>query len=174
MIQLHRWRAGARALLLATASAGLTQAQAQQDMRDLRDPTVPPAAASAERAPGVTPRSPLGADGFSVIVRDGKPGLVVGSRVVQPGQKVGALVLERITETDIWLRDGKTLRKVPRYSGIERYDTVSEHRCASPVAATPHRPHHGKTARLAAPKSVPAPSSTDTLCEASPPRSSTP
>ena len=142
--------------LLAVSLPG--PAQAQQDMRD---PTMPPPlAAAAPHAP--VSRSPLGLDGVSVIVRDGKPGLVVGTRLVLPGQKLGAWVLERITETEIWLRDGSQLRKVARFSGIERRDSAQVAVCAAPakMAATPKKP--------------PAPTQADTPCDVPPTRSANP
>jgi hypothetical protein len=70
-----------------------------------------------------------------VIVRDGKAGLVQGTRVVFPGQKWGNSTLERITETEVWLRDGKTLRKLARFGGIERKLTTTP--TTTPPTSTP-------------------------------------
>lgn len=119
-------------LLLALA------AQAQE----VRDPTVAPADGGSG-AVGAAPASPLGDEGVTVIVRDGKSFLVVGTRLVAPGQKVGALRLERITETEIWMRDGKTLRKVPRFAGIQRSPAVAAAGCAK--AAAPQTKPQTKT-----------------------------
>ena len=33
----------------------------------------------------------------------------------------GAFTVERIGETEVWLRNGKELRKIQRFSGIERH-----------------------------------------------------
>jgi hypothetical protein len=46
------------------------------------------------------------------------------------GKVVDGYKIERITETQIWLRKGKELRKVPRFSGIER-------KVSNPKALTP-------------------------------------
>ena len=129
--------------------------------QDMRDPTTPPTAVSA--VPGAPAASPWGGDGgMSVIVRDGKAGLVVGTRVVQPGQKIGAWTLDRITETEVWLRDGATLRKVPRFSGIQRHDPAASPACA--LRATP------KTLS----KAPPASTKVDPQCDAPLTRSSNP
>ena len=104
--------------------------------QEARDPTVAPADGGSG-AVGAAPSSPLGEEGVTVIVRDGKSFLVVGTRLVAPGQKVGALRLERITETEIWMRDGKTLRKVPRFAGIQRSPAVAAAGCAGTAAPNP-------------------------------------
>ena len=157
--------------VLATAvCAALLGAHAVQ-AQSLRDPTVAPAQASAASDASAPVQSPLGAEGTSVIVRDGKAGLVQGTRIVFPGQRWGRWTLDRITETEVWLRDGKTLRKLQRFSGIQRTDSAAR------VAACSARP----------PTSAPAPASTrkktktpptstpaDTHCDAPPTRSSNP
>ena len=160
-------------LLTGLLAVGLPDpAQAQQDMRD---PTIPPPMATA--APdSPASRSPMGLEGVSVIVRDGKPGLVVGTRVVLPGQKLGSWVLVRITETEIWLRDGKQLRKVARFSGIVRRDPAQVAACAAPAThVTPTKPRSGKNALVAAtPKKPLAPTQADTPCDVPPTRSANP
>jgi hypothetical protein len=86
--------------------------------QELRDPTRPPA--QAQTTGGEASEALLGTEGLSVVQRDGKPFLVVGTRLVAPGQKIGAFKLERISETEIWLLDGKELRKIARFTGIQR------------------------------------------------------
>ena len=103
-----------RVMWLGLVCTGLMNAQAQE-----RDPTVPPVEAGSA-VPGAAAQSPWGTQGMAVVVRDGKPFLVVDTRLYAPGQKVGAVRIERITETEVWLRDGTALRKVPRFGGIER------------------------------------------------------
>jgi hypothetical protein len=133
--------------------------------QDLRDPTVAPVAATGVASPGVA--SPWGSEGMSVIQRDGTSWLVVGTRLVAPGQKVGSWVLERITETEVWMRDGKTLRKVPRFSGIQRSEAQSAKPC-TPVAPPSDAPGKRITqVNKTTPKAEPA-------CDATPLRSSTP
>ena len=48
------------------------------------------------------------------------PYLVDGTRLYGVGQKLGAFRIERISETEVWLRNGKELRKLPRFAGIQR------------------------------------------------------
>lgn len=121
-----------------------------------RDPTVAPGETPAGST--VLPGAPGAVmQGSNVIVRDGRPHLVVGTRLVAVGQKVGDARLERITETEIWLREGKQLTKVPRFAGIQRSP-------ARPVAACKPRSSAAKPARksvgtsTAATPSVPTPS----------------
>ncbi len=101
----------------------LTSAVAQE-----RDPTAAPPMAAASGAAGAA-ASPL-AQGSSVVVRNGQPHLVVGTRLVAVGQPVGNGKLERITETEIWLREAGQLKKIPRFAGIQR-DSVAAGHCAS-------------------------------------------
>ncbi len=97
--------------------AGVTGARAQP----ARDPTQPPPGASSAAAPEPAARvSAIDAAPVAVVVREGRPYLVVGTRLYAQGQKVGDSLIERITETEVWLREGKTLRKKPVFPGIER------------------------------------------------------
>lgn len=158
MMDVRYLRCAGLSCLLAIGLSGIAQAQPEA-----RDPTLPPPMATA--APDAPARSSLGFEGMSVIVRDGKPGLVVGTRVVLPGQKLGAWTLESITETEIFLRDGKQLRTVPRFSGIERRDPAPVTACAAPVAPV---------APVASAKKPPAPTQVDTPCDVPPTRSANP
>jgi len=84
-----------------------------------RDPTLPPAQASQPLSAS-TSDAPWGDDGIAVVVREGKPFLVSGTRLYGVGQSIGAYRIMRISETEVWLRNGKVVRKLPRFSGIER------------------------------------------------------
>lgn len=88
-----------------------------------RDPTRPPAGTFTQApAPGEKAKSALPeVDSAAVIVRDGKTYLVAGTRLYGVGQSIGPYKLERIGETEVWLRNGKELRKIQRFSGIERH-----------------------------------------------------
>ena len=107
------WPFPACALLL-TAAQALGQ----------RDPTAPPAAERAlPAAPtpgqagtgGVSNAGPIG-----IIVRDGTRYLVVGTRLLASGQMLGSARIERISETEVWLREGGELRRVQQFAGIVR------------------------------------------------------
>ncbi len=100
-------------LLLAVPSLGA---------QSLRDPTQPPgmggaggAAASARTSQGAWP----------VVVVDGRAHVAVGTRLYAEGQMLGKARIERITETEVWLREGRELRKVPLYAGVVRRNVPS-------------------------------------------------
>ena len=160
-----------RVLVVLLSASSVAAAHAQ----DLRDPTVAPMATRIE--PGAPAPTPWGGEGgMSVIVREGRAGLVVGTRVVQPGQKVGRWTLERITETEVWLRDGSVLRKVARFSGIQRRDTALASSCPTPTSSqAPNKARSGKTPQPAtAAQATPASTKVDSQCDALLPRSSKP
>ncbi len=99
-----------------------------------RDPTEPPAQVSAPATgagASVDAKNPWGSGGTAVVVREGKSYLVVDTRLYAIGQKVGGWRIERITETEIWLKDGAVRRKVPRFDGIERRETITQFPAAS-------------------------------------------
>lgn len=94
-----------------------------------RDPTIAPGEAAA-----VGP-SPVGEEGMTVLVRDGKSYLVVGTRLYAVGDKVGMMRVDRITESEVWLHDGRAQIKVPRFAGIERKVVHAKPACASGAGA---------------------------------------
>ncbi|WP_342617864.1 hypothetical protein [Rhodoferax sp. GW822-FHT02A01] len=108
-LNLARWLAVALALLATSLCA-------QQ-----RDPTQPPPGFSdapvADKGKADLPV----VDGAAIVTRNGKPFLVSGTRLYAAGQSIGPYKIERITETEIWLRQGKELRKIQRFNGIERH-----------------------------------------------------
>lgn len=53
-------------------------------------------------------------------MRDGKPYLIYGARWYAVGQQMGQYKIERITETEVWLRSSQGLQKIQRYDGIQR------------------------------------------------------
>lgn len=103
--------------LVAWATIALLPSSAVGQMQ--RDPTLAPSVAQAAGGAGpgdkATPSAPM-----AVIVRDGRPYVVAGTRLLAQGQMLGEARIERISETEIWLREGKSLRKVQRYAGIQR------------------------------------------------------
>lgn len=111
------------------AMYGLAPVLAQE-----RDPTEPPAQAlppAGGEGQNTNPKTPWGSDGMAVVVRDGKSYLVVDTRLYTTGQKVGAWRIERITETEIWLKDGAVRRKVARFDGIERREAITPSQAAT-------------------------------------------
>lgn len=111
----------ARALALAWLIAGaLWLVAGRAQAQGLRDPTLAPPEAGLA-SPQAVEKSVLIEPGASaIIVREGRPYLVVGTRLYAPGQQLGPARIERISETEVWLREAGVLRKVPQFSGIER------------------------------------------------------
>ncbi len=117
---------------LAAGANPSTQAQA------LRDPTVAPAGVAGAAHPGASAAGRSDGKPLSVMVVDGRAFVVSGSRLYAQGGKLGSATIERISETQIWLRDGKELRKVNLYSGVQRLPHVpakTEPRCDLEQAA---------------------------------------
>ena len=81
-----------------------------------RDPTVPPIEAGLQAPIANANPTPVEDEGMVVVMRDGKPFLMQGSRLVAPGAMINGKQLEKITETEIWLRNGKQIAKIPRFA----------------------------------------------------------
>lgn len=101
-----------------------------------RDPTVAPPEVGTSVAADPA-QKPWGAEGMAVVVRNAKPFLVVDTRLYAVGQKVGAFQVERITETEVWLRTGTTVHKVARFAGVVRREVATEP--ASAASAPPSK-----------------------------------
>ena len=93
----------------------------QINAQSLRDPTLPP----VETGLVDNAQSGKSSDAMTIIVRNGRPFLVVGTRLYATGQKLGQARIERISETEIWLREAGVLRKIPQFSGIQRRASAS-------------------------------------------------
>ncbi len=96
-----------------------------------RDPTLEPPEKAADVSGGT------GIEGMSIMVRDGKPHLVVGTRWYAVGDKVGTMRVERLSETEVWLHDGVKLIKIARFAGIQRTAIVAKPPCTVPPSAPP-------------------------------------
>lgn len=83
-----------------------------------RDPTVPPLGGGSGGGAATKPRASQGS--WPVIVVDGRAHIAVGTRLYAEGQMLGRARIERITETEVWLREGPALRKIPLYAGVVR------------------------------------------------------
>lgn len=57
---------------------------------------------------------------LSVLRIDGKTRLVVGTRLMEVGQMLGGERIERISETEVWLRAGTHTRKLALFEGVQR------------------------------------------------------
>lgn len=133
---------------LCLSLGGVLHAQA------LRDPTQAPLGAASSASGVAQSAGPLGDDGVAVVVRDGKPFLVNGTRLYGVGQMLGTYRIERITETEVWLRNGTELRKEPRFAGITRKESTPMAECARTVTGT-KSVKTSKTSSSTSPKAAP-------------------
>ena len=119
-----------RSLAIAGAGLALLLTGLPLAAQAARDPTVAPAETGA-----MTGQLPKAVEGMSVLVRGDQSFLVVGTRLYAPGDTVGNLRVERITETEVWLHDGAALIKVPRFAGITRKSIPAKPLCAAMAPA---------------------------------------
>lgn len=92
----------------------------QAGAQNRRDPTLPPAQSGVAGAASSGKFLSVDTGALSIIVRDGRPHLAVGMRLYAQGEKLGNARIERISETEVWFREGGVLYKVPRFAGIQR------------------------------------------------------
>jgi hypothetical protein len=105
---------GAPAVLSVAAFSGAAGAQPVA----LRDPTVPPPAYSSK--PGAV-RFP--ADAFRpelLVAVDGQRYLVWKGRRYGVGDSVEGSRIERLEESEVWLRTEGRVRKLPWFTGVEK------------------------------------------------------
>lgn len=114
-----------RRVLVSLTGLLLCLALSPASAQGLRDPTLPPAEAGVPGAPASGTSMRLEPGSSSVIVRNGRPYLVVGTRLYAQGEKLGQARIERITETEVWLREAGQLRKIARFGGIERHPAAA-------------------------------------------------
>jgi hypothetical protein len=113
------WALGRASVVCVLLLLSLLPVQAQ----GLRDPTVAPAAAGIAESGTQSHGPELSSGSIAVIVRNGVHYLVLDTRLYARGQLIGPARIERITETEVWLRENGNVRKVPIFSGIERHPT---------------------------------------------------
>jgi len=130
MTKLGRQLVVILSVLLITS---LVRIQAQS----LRDPTVPPVDARHDRGSPDGSSTIAQSGSIAIVVRNGKSFLVLGTRLYAQGEKFGSATIERITETEVWLREGGVVRKVPQFSGIQRRNvsTAVKPTCAPRASA---------------------------------------
>ena len=108
--------------------------------QSLRDPTLPPAQIEPV-GPGAreqrlsSERGPL-----TIVVRDGRRYVVLGTRLYAQGQLFGNTRIERISETEVWFLENGVLQKIPRYSGVERRSVAPAPALPGRIASTPKSP----------------------------------
>lgn len=103
--------------LMALALLGCVNAW-QASAQSLRDPTQPPA---AYNAPVGGARVAL--DTFKpqhLMVVEGVRYLVWNNHRYKVGETIDGARIERISESEVWLRRADAVRKIPLFSGIEK------------------------------------------------------
>lgn len=105
-----------------------------------RDPTLPPGWSQGD-APARPARQ---ASGRAVVVVNGQARLVVGTRLLAEGDQLGSARIERITETELWLREGSTLRKLPHFPAAQRQAASGPAPAASSTRDVPQRDRPGE------------------------------
>ena len=96
----------------------------------LRDPTLPPVQIDPV-SPGTREKNMSSERGpLTIVVRDGRSYVVMGTRLYAQGQRFGEARIERISETEVWFLEKGVVHKVSRFPGIQR-------RSAGPVPALP-------------------------------------
>lgn len=108
------------ALIGALALAGAVRAQA------LSDPTRPPAGASPGSARTVAASSALVLQ--SVLIRPAARAAIISGEYVALGQKMGALRLVKVAETEVVLQDGAERRTLKLFPGVNKSPVRSETR----------------------------------------------
>ncbi len=100
-------------LALGCTSAAVVNAQAP------RDPTQPPAAYGA---PLASARTPVDVFKFEHLVTVGGVRYVVAnSRRYAVGETIDGMRIERIADDAIWLRANGSTRRIPLFTGIEKF-----------------------------------------------------
>ena len=104
--------------LAALCVSGASEALGQAAGTALRDPTEPPATYSASVGNTAAP-----VDRFKpghLVTVAGVRYLVWNSRRYVVGNSIDGSRIERISETEVWLRNADGLRKYPLFTGIEK------------------------------------------------------
>ncbi len=114
------------ALILALCVEAPSFAQGLRDPMQMPGSLRPAPAAHEPSAPDVSHSTPLHRfDGpLSVLRINGQMQLVVGTRLMGVGQMLGGERIERISETEVWLRAGNQTRKLALFEGVQRANSA--------------------------------------------------
>ncbi len=117
LASLHR-----ATLLAGFLIAGCASVATAASPGERRDPTVPPAAYAPRPASAPEP-----IDAFRprhVVTVDGKRYLMWRGRRHAVGESVEGMRIERLEESEVWLRTGKGVRRLPLFPGIQKLPTT--------------------------------------------------
>jgi hypothetical protein len=109
-------------LILLFALSSQAQAQGLRDPMQMPGSLRPASSAHEATAPEIPQGAPLHRfEGpLSVLRINGQMQLVVGTRLMGVGQMLGGERIERISETEVWLRAGTQTRKLGFFEGVQR------------------------------------------------------
>ena len=88
--------------------------------QSLRDPTLPPVLQGVDKSAIVVPTLSIGNGSPLIIVRGGRRYVALESHLYAEGQRYGSVLVERISETEVWFRERNVLYKIPRFVGIQQ------------------------------------------------------
>ena len=88
--------------------------------QSLRDPTLPPVLQGVDKTAVVVPTLSIGKGSPLIIVRGGRRYVALESHLYAEGQRYGSVLVERISETEVWFRERNVLYKIPRFVGIQQ------------------------------------------------------
>ncbi|MBC7445859.1 MAG: hypothetical protein H7273_10400 [Polaromonas sp.] len=99
-------------------------AAAANNAQTLRDPTLPPLVQTTGPTEATLSALSIGTAPPSIIVRDGRSYVVLGSHLYAQGHRYGDVRIERISETEVWFRERNVLYKISRFPGARRSTAV--------------------------------------------------
>lgn len=123
------------ALPLAAILTTAALPAAAQNAPALRDPMVPPLSIARPAAnPGVLDAAPEPPPTpQQLLTVNGKRYVVDGRRRLGVGDALGGTRIERITDSAIWVRDGRTVTRLPFYGSVTKRTVVDTPPAAAPV-----------------------------------------
>ena len=107
-----------RLLLGVAAALAIGQQSAAAQSAPRRDPTQPPAAYGAKEGVAHDPLERFRPE--HVVIVDGQRYLLWQGRRYRVGDSIQGARIERIDETELWLRIDGARRKLPLFPGIEK------------------------------------------------------
>ena len=120
MNELLALRKEEKSMLKCIVGCTFFLASATSGAQSLRDPTLPPVVQDVDKTAVVVPTLSIGKDFPLIIVRGGHRYVSLESHLYAEGQRYGSVLIERISETEVWFRERNVLYKIPRFSGIQR------------------------------------------------------
>ena len=119
-------------LVSPTALTGWAAADAP-----LRDPTQPPPTFGA---PGANTRLPIDMlRPEQLVTIDGVIYLIWNGRRYKTGDTIAGARIERVSESEVWLKSDGKLRKLPVFVGVEKRVPVSDTSINPPIRASKDR-----------------------------------